>query len=751
VREVSEVGEQGAIEQAPGQAPQPAPILAGQTQRLSAAEQRQHALEEELDDQRRTRESLASLGQRLQEARTPEQVAGILTGHLAACFGYQRAVLGLREGGSGPLFLAGFEGFGDGQDPEPVRAGLEALLRLLEDAGAGPVLVRRDPEDPVPGLGDQVVMLFRPRQGAWHGILCFGNAAGPARDHRPVAEKDRDWWRILLGMGASALDNVLLAGELKATHDGLEAMVEERTATLAESREEYRLLYYESTRISENYRSLLDSTADPIVIHDYKGMPTYINPAFTLAFGWNLKDFGVRTFRFIPPGKQQEFEQILDQVAQGETVANLETIRMTRDGRERIVNISSAPYFNAKFDFAGCIFQLRDVTDDKIMEKEYAKIQKLESLGLLAGGIAHDFNNILGGILMNAQVARLQMETGRDAGAYLRGIEEATQKGTRLTRQFLNFARGGNPEKRFSSIEGLLKDSVEFILHGSNVGFDYDIETGLGGVVIDEVQVGQVIQNLVMNAKEAMPGGGVVRIALRDLALEQPPPGVLKQAFRPGHYLQVTVSDDGPGIPPENLGRIFDPYFTTKPDKGGLGLATAHSIMARHHGFLTVASEEGRGATFSLYLPAGDQPSIRETMPMPVPAPAASLQVLGGSALVMDDDDPIRELTCEMLERLGFRVEAVRDGRAALEACRRARQSGKPFDLVIMDLTIPGGMGGRETIAELRKLDPEIQAIVTSGYSNDPILTNYFDFGFQGVLQKPFQLEELKRILLQIV
>jgi len=722
--------------------------LSEQVRRLTADERRQHALQEELDAQLRTEEALISMGQGLQDAHDRGAIARVVTSHLVERFDYEKAALGLFERASNAMTLAGAGGYRAGEDLDQVRAYFYSLVGLLPEDHASAIIVRREPAEPVLGVADRVFLVFRLREDSALGILFFGTSGAPGQARRPVAEKDQAWWEILLRMAASALENVLLGEQVKATSDRLEEMVRERTSTLAESREEYRLLYYESTRINENYRSLLDSTADPIVIHDYKGMPTYLNPAFTLAFGWNLKDFGVRTFRFVPPDKEHEFEQILDSVAQGETVANLETTRLTRDGRIRIVNISTSPYFNAKFDYAGCIFQFRDITDSKIMEKEYVKIQKLESLGLLAGGIAHDFNNILGGILMNAQMARVHMETGRDASSYLRGIEEATHKGSRLTQQFLTFARGGNPEKRFTSIENLLKDSVEFILHGSNVGCEFEIEPGLWGVEVDEGQISQVIQNLVMNAKEAMPDGGVIRIGIRNLALEQPPLGIQKRAFHPGNFLAIAIRDDGPGIPPEHLGTIFDPYFTTKPRNNGLGLATAHSIMSRHHGFLTVSSEEGRGSTFCLYLPAALQSA---KVPEPAPEPAGeSLQVLGGSALVMDDDELIRELTCEMLARLGYRVVPVRDGQAALAAYREGRQAGRPFDLVIMDLTIPGGMGGREAIAELRKLDPEIKAIVSSGYSNDPILANYQDFGFQGVLKKPFRMEELKRMLLAI-
>ena len=723
-------------------------VLDEQVRKLTAGEFRQHALQAELDSQLRTQESLISLGQGLQDAHDPAAIARVLTNHLVEHFDYEKAALCLFDRSCNRMTLAGLDGYYDGEDPEPIRAEFYAFVGLIPDSRKSAIIVRHEPPDPVLGVDDRVFLVFRLREDSLLGILFFGNSRARGQYQRPVAERDQAWWEILLGMGASALENALLGEQLKAANDGLEEMVRERTSNLAESREEYRLLYYESTRINENYRSLLDSTADPIVIHDYKGMPTYLNPAFTLAFGWNLKDFGVRTFRFIPPDKEHEFEQILDSVGQGETVANLETTRMTRDGRIRIVNISTSPYFNAKFDYAGCIFQFRDITDSKIMEKEYIKIQKLESLGLLAGGIAHDFNNILGGILMNAQMARLHLETGQDASSNLRDIEQATHKGSRLTQQFLTFARGGNPDKRFTTIENLLKDSVEFILHGSNVGCEFEIEPGLWGVEIDEGQISQVIQNLVMNAKEAMPDGGVIRIGIRNLALDQPPLGIQRRAFHPGNFLAITLSDTGAGIPPEHLGAIFDPYFTTKPRKNGLGLATAHSIMNRHHGFLTVRSEEGRGSCFSLYLPAARQPA---KAPAEEPeAAGASLQVLGGSALVMDDDDLIRELTGEMLARLGYRVEPVRDGQAALAAYRSAREAGHPFDLVIMDLTIPGGMGGRETIAELRKLDPEIRAIVSSGYSNDPILANYQAYGFQGVLKKPFRMEELKRMLLAI-
>ena len=350
-------------------------------------------------------------------------------------------------------------------------------------------------------------------------------------------------------------------------------------------------------------------------------------------------------------------------------------------------------------------------------------MRKIESVGVLAGGIAHDFNNLLTGILGNISLAKMLLG-GAEArvAARLTEAEHACQRATALTQQLLTFARGGAPIRHTVALHDVLHEFVTFALHGTTVRSDMSIPATLWPVDGDEGQLSQVLHNIVLNAVQAMPQGGTVQVRAENVAWTTSLPLPLQE----GRYIKITVRDHGGGIPAAALPNIFDPYFTTKPSGRGLGLATAYAIVTKHDGHLTVESEEGIGTTFSLYLPASPQPLAA--------VPVAEAVPLGGSGriLVMDDDVVIRDLLREMLTSMGYTVAAACDGTEVLALFQRAQAEDHPFHAVILDNTIPGGMGGQDTITHLRALDPQVKALISSGYATDPVMADYAPYGFDG-------------------
>ena len=378
---------------------------------------------------------------------------------------------------------------------------------------------------------------------------------------------------------------------------------------------------------------------------------------------------------------------------------------------------------------------LQDVTSRKKYEEELQKAEKLESIGVLAGGIAHDFNNLLTGVLGNISIARIHAPSGGDVHQNLSKAEKACLRARDLTRQLLTFSKGGAPVRKATSIADILKESAEFSLRGSNVRCEFDLPDDLPTVEIDEGQIAQVLNNLIINADQAMPDGGILRLGAGTVEIVQGDPLPLK----PGRYLRVRVSDTGIGIPKEALPRIFDPFYTTKEKGSGLGLTTVYSVVRKHEGVVTVESEPGGGTSFFLFLPVPRNAHRRE----------ADQESGSGkrSVLVMDDEGMVREVALEFLGHLGYEGAAVEAGDAAIAAYRDAREAGRPFSAVIMDLTIPGGMGGKEAVRRLHDLDPGVRAIVSSGYSNDPVMADPARFGFRGVIAKPYRMRELREVL----
>jgi PAS domain S-box-containing protein len=405
------------------------------------------------------------------------------------------------------------------------------------------------------------------------------------------------------------------------------------------------------------------------------------------------------------------------------------------------VEIRAYPIFDETGQVTMVIEHIRDITEHRKLEEESLKSQKLESVGVLAGGIAHDFNNLLTSIMGNIYLAKTLAEPGGKLTKRLDEAEKASKRAANLTQQLLTFSRGGEPIRRCASIEQLVRDSVSFVLRGSNIRCEISIPDDIWPVHVDCGQINQVINNLIMNADQAMPDGGLMSVSVMNVIIGQRE----ATSLSPGKYVKVSVQDRGIGIPPSDLGRIFDPYFTTKAKGSGLGLSSVFSIIKKHGGDITVDSRLGEGATFHFFLPAW------EKEPVATDEETAPLDSKKGKVLVMDDEEIIREVVGEMLSHLGYRAEFCGDGAEAIEKYLAAGEAGDPFAVVLMDLTIPGGMGGKETMKCLLEIDTNAIGIVSSGYSNDPILARYHEYGFRGVVQKPYNMEVLGRTLRQVI
>lgn len=408
------------------------------------------------------------------------------------------------------------------------------------------------------------------------------------------------------------------------------------------------------------------------------------------------------------------------------------------EGRSILVHLSGSPIQDASGQPSGFLFILRNIEKESRMEAELFRSQKLDSLGVLAGGLAHDFNNILSGILGNAQLAGHQYQNEPKLAQYLEGIAEAASTARALTTQLLTFAKGGQPVKELLCLEPVVEAAVIFSLHGTSVTVQFDFDPDLPMVLADKGQIHLVLNNLVINSCQAMNNSGHIHVLGKLLVLAESN-GLDLPA---GRYVQIQVQDNGPGIPEALRSKVFDPFFSTKAEGSGLGLASCHSIVEQHGGVIRL-DEVASGASFSIFLPASAERKVRKL--------EQQIKRGTGHVLIMDDEDLIRSTLSEILQHIGYSSESVAEGSQAIEAYRRSAQNGKPFDVVIMDWTIKGGLGGEETIGRLLAEFPQAKVIVTSGYSTKGALSHYRDFGFVGLLPKPYKIQELSHVLSQVL
>jgi PAS domain S-box-containing protein len=736
--------------------------LEEQIKDLVAGELIQYDLQIRLDQQVKNQSELVKLGQQLQKARDEAEIGALLVETLVENLGYEKAVVCRWDSSREKLKSLAVEGYYETVEAEAVLAAVPEVSENIALKDIKDIDIDLKPSIPCLEMDERVIIACISAQGEYLAYIFFGNKQEKVMFNRKIDASDRALWEALSSLATTAFENVGLYNRLekeqerlRKTRDNLKNLNEEleeivlnRTRELAESKDEYRALYLASARTSELYRTLLDASPDPIVVYDINGFPTYINPAFTDVFGWELIELEGRKIDFVPPESRQETDEMIELVLRGEGFTNRETRRYTKDGRIINVSISGATFRDEKGQIAGSIINLRDITEKKIMEEELLKIRKLKSVGVLAGGIAHDFNNILAGILMNAQMALLKYARRQDISKYLSGIEEATQSAITLTSQLLTFAKGGEPIMKPMHIGQVIRNWADFASRGSGAKCEFDIADDLLPVEIDEGQMSQVIHNLIHNAEQAMSEGGIITVSARNLIISRsstktPPIPSLGE-----HYIEISIKDRGHGIPAENIPKIFDPYFTTKKNGSGLGLATTYSIIQKHKGTITVTSEVGKGTEFLIFLPITEK-AVRETE---IPEEKKNRIVSAtGRILIMEDEEMLRETLVEVLTAAGYDVESVSDGEQAVDVYQRALSAGTRFDAVIMDLTISGGMGGKQTIEKLLKVDPNVRAIVSSGYSNDPIMSNYREYGFAGVLAKPYKIEDVNKLLSRIL
>jgi PAS domain S-box-containing protein len=492
----------------------------------------------------------------------------------------------------------------------------------------------------------------------------------------------------------------------------------------------------------ERFRELADSLPQAVFEIDVQGRFVYVNRTGLEMFGYTKEEGGqgLHVAEMVAPQDRERALLNIKARMSGNRNEHHEYTALRKDGTTFPATVHSIPVMR-EGRLAGLRGILIDITDRKRLETEVLRSQKLESIGVLAGGLAHDFNNVLTAILGNLSFAKMSLNTDDPLYQPLVEAEKASLHARDLTQQLLTFARGGRPIKRVTAVEPLIRDATSFALRGRNVRAEFRFSPDLGTVEADAGQIGQVFNNIILNACQAMPEGGTIVISAENHRLAAGPAVPVPA----GDYVRVQIEDHGTGIPAEHITKIFDPYFTTKRQGSGLGLAIAYSVLKGHGGYIDVASTPGKGTTFILYLPSAAGKAAS-------PDESATVVIAGkGRVLVMDDEEMIRSVATVMLNSLGYMTTTARDGKEAIRLYREARDTGKAFDAVIMDLTVPGGMGGKDAVRELRAFDPHVKAIVSSGYSNDPVMADYRSYGFCGILKKPYQIAELSHALHRVI
>ncbi len=480
----------------------------------------------------------------------------------------------------------------------------------------------------------------------------------------------------------------------------------------------------------DRFRTLTELLPEAVFETDTQLNVTYSNQRAFELFGYTREDLdrGLESLQMFAPEERERLMQNVAAQFRGEKDYSTEYLALKKDGTIFPALFHVSPIIkNGKTE--GLRGIAIDLTKIRQSEEEILKLRKLESVGVLAGGIAHDFNNLLAGLFGNIELAKRFLSASHKSYKYLDSAGVSMERATGLTQQLLTFAKGGSPIKETLSIDGIIAETAKFSLRGSNVKLTLDIASDLWLIDADKGQLSQVISNLVINGKQAMPGGGFITISAKNITTDK------------GRQVQISVQDQGIGIAPQHLDKIFDPYFSTKQQGSGLGLASCYSIITKHGGTIRVTSELNHGTLFTITLPASTKDSeFSETAPEQTEKSRDS----GARILILEDEEMVQQMAAAMLVEMGHRVDVAGHGDEAIEMWQQAKRDATPYDIVICDLTIPGGMGGQEVAREILKDDPQAKLIVSSGYANDPIMANHTDHGFTGRIAKPYHFEELR-------
>jgi len=539
------------------------------------------------------------------------------------------------------------------------------------------------------------------------------------------------------------------AEELLSKHrDELEELIKKRTAELTATNLQLkndigkRLEAENALQVSEEkFRSLVEMAGDAIFIADAEtGIISDVNKMGTKLVGRDVSDLIGRHLSCLHPSNDDDLYNRLIESNYSLQLPFNKTISVVHiSGRTIPVEISANTIEFEKGRIVQGIF--RDISQRLQFDDELQKTEKLKTASVLAGGIAHDFNNLLTAVLGNISLAKLEAAGDEKIQARLAETEKAIGRARDLTHQLLTFAKGGSPIKKIVNIDKLVEDSAQFVLHGSKVKCECVFPDDLWQVEVDEGQISQVINNLVINASHAMKDGGTCNVKAENVKLDH----ASGLPISHGNYVKIAIKDKGHGIPANTLDRIFDPFFTTKKQGSGLGLSSSYTIIKNHGGQIRVESEEGEGTVFYVYLPASSQvvPKVVQVEEMNIEG--------DGKILVMDDEEIVREAVTSLLQYLGYSVDTSKDGQEAINMYELAMNVGHSYDAVIMDLTVPGGMGGKEAVIKIKEVDPSAKVIVSSGYYTDPVLANFKDYGFDGVAPKPYQVEELGKVVKEVI
>jgi len=520
----------------------------------------------------------------------------------------------------------------------------------------------------------------------------------------------------------------------------LEELVEERTLDLKKEMAERSGAEMALRASEERLQTIVDQSPMGIILWDTTFCVRQWNPAAEKIFGYLADEaIGLPAKRFLPQSIHPYIDKIWQKLISTRDGVRSHNENITKEGKIILCDWFNTPICDSSGTILGALSLVENVTERMRTEKELLKMEKLESTGILAGGIAHDFNNILTAVLGNINLSLFDDQLSDKTRKLLISAEKASIRAKDLTQQLLTFAKGGEPIRESTSLAEIIKDSATFVLHGGNVSCTYELPDTLWYAVVDRGQISQVIQNIVLNSRHSMPKGGTISIFGENVLPAEDSFGLLDPERI---YVKIRIKDSGIGIPANLLDKIFDPYFSTKQEGSGLGLAITHSIINKHHGHILVNSEQGMGTEFVIYLPATLRPADEKNMQREVKPTARSLWVL-----VVDDDPSIQLILEKMLQQLGHNVVLTSDGREAIEVYRDRQASTDPIDLVILDLTIPGGLGGKETMVKLQMLDPEVRAIVSSGYSNDPVMASFRKYGFRAAVTKPYVLHQLSEAI----